>query len=652
MFCGALRERLTSDVQLKLDAANMAVLGEWFSQSPLGNCLGGGWGDATDDLKTFSRAFRRAKKLAPQLRGIVNDVDHYLDTAREVREDDGMSAVLVEYKASYERLSDELNAVHSDTVSDNSTLAISLCAGTALLGLVLGSAVYAAAGLAARVRADCCAHFVRNCGVPCLVVEAASVTDANASALEVLGGGVVGVELRRIFPEHHHDLDRDSTRTSRKSARTPSGAIVDCLVATMTARDKRRLIFLEDLTPLSRAKRDLDIQKRILAQLVHELRNWVAPASSLLEQALDGDCRDKKDLKLALAQLHEAQALIQSRLELEKLYSGSYDPCANVETICIREFLQRCIQAARALAEPGVRFDTSVPQEYGDYGAVYTRLDVYMLRHLGTNLVSNARKHTLDRGVVSFDFLGDVNNNGMLHFAVSDTGRGVPSDIAARLFQEQVATPDCRSVGLGLASCAVFAKAAGGTIELERTHVPTLDDPTPGGSTFCFSLPGYVVVGDEPSLTESRGRASGDRRSLPPAMRFYVVDDSAIVRRTIVHKMRMLGNQASIDFTFREFSTVESILPSISELVDDPDVVVSVDENLTTHTGGLLHGSDLIRALRATTFKGIIVSASGDDKSAAVHQSLGAHFSLGKPYPPTKRVYEMLAAAYADTNRH
>ena len=43
-------------------------------------------------------------------------------------------------------------------------------------------------------------------------------------------------------------------------------------------------------------------------------------------------------------------------------------------------------------------------------------------------------------------------------------------------------------------------------------------------------------------------------------------------------------------------------------------------------------------------------AATGNDDTAIVHQSLGAHFSLGKPYPRVEHVFDKLADAYTAIN--
>ncbi|MEO1498904.1 MAG: ATP-binding protein, partial [Planctomycetota bacterium] len=130
-----------------------------------------------------------------------------------------------------------------------------------------------------------------------------------------------------------------------------------------------------------------------------------------------------------------------------------------------------------------------------DSGAIHrimqgdVKCDSYILSHVVSNLLSNARKYT-SRGSIVLSFHGEV--NGKLVFRVADTGRGLPKAIRDRLFRTEVTTGDNRGTGLGLPSCGLFCKAAGGYARLVNTCLQ--DDGGHGGFTiFEFAVEGSVV---------------------------------------------------------------------------------------------------------------------------------------------------------------
>jgi signal transduction histidine kinase len=102
-----------------------------------------------------------------------------------------------------------------------------------------------------------------------------------------------------------------------------------------------------------------------------------------------------------------------------------------------------------------------------------------------TNILSNAIKFTPQGGriVVRVERIADE-----LHFAISDTGAGIPADKLDVVFERfrQVNTNDRRGIGLGLYISKSIVQGHGGKIWAESK----LGE----GSTFCFRLPIHVAA--------------------------------------------------------------------------------------------------------------------------------------------------------------
>ncbi|KAJ8612759.1 hypothetical protein CTAYLR_010392 [Chrysophaeum taylorii] len=448
-------------------------------------------------------------------------------------------------------------------------------------------------------------------------------------------------------------------------------------------------IVCHDVTQLVGKAEELEIQKKVLLQFAHEMRNKYTPAASMLEQillSLKGNksvgeivtelASDQDDIKLSIALLREADALIATRLELHKVYAGKYASEPNTATCDIWDLMSSKVSAAGVLAPSGVRFAALMPDGY-DNLRVVVELDTYIFTHITNSLLFNARKHTKS-GSVALSFVKE--DKGSLEFAVIDTGTGVPASIACRLFREDVASGAVRGVGLGLISCKHFAAAIGGDCWLESTAVQDLcdgDTTKPHGTEFRFKLPGKVVQalssssssnGAPDPTPEGRGTAvvvdeqerfdqdvaSPNFRpsqqthfagALPRVMTIYVVEDSMMIRRSIVTKLTALCRRIDGEFTFHEHATVESILPQIDGFAHNANVLVTVDENLDT-TGGKLRGSALVTALVDVGFLGVIVSASGDEANTTEHLDRGADLAWGKPLPTSDEMLETLCRTY------
>ena len=408
---------------------------------------------------------------------------------------------------------------------------------------------------------------------------------------------------------------------------------------------------------------ELEIQKRVLSQFCHEARNKYAAAAAVLEQILfliatpttsppAGLAADvvamEDDISMAIAQLEEADMLVQTRLDLHKLYSGRYDTEQHTQTVDCDALLRFRADAAAALASKGVAFAVDIPTLYA---TATIRLDTYVWTHIASNLLSNARKH-VKSGSVSIRFLGDDDDTGMLSFAVADTGCGVRPDIVARLFDEEVSTGVERGVGLGLVSCRTFARAIGGDCWLHDTKVATADEPD-GFTDFRFKLPGRVVL-LAPSPTCADAQTSLASGRIVAAAGFarsdvYIIEDSDLIRKTSVSKFAKLASVWAVAWTFHEYPTIEAFLHLVPTLVDRPDVILCVDENLHS-AGGNLTGTDLIKRLAALRFPGCLVSVSGDPSVSQLHLDLGATCALGKPLPTLSKLADRLLASILKRN--
>ncbi|HMA36191.1 MAG TPA: ATP-binding protein, partial [Chloroflexia bacterium] len=182
--------------------------------------------------------------------------------------------------------------------------------------------------------------------------------------------------------------------------------------------------------------------------------------------------------------------------------------------------------------------------------------DVTRLRQILVNLLSNAVKFTEHGEVVVSVTAEPAGEPAMplnpsspqpptpnppeyrLHFAVRDTGIGIPADRMDRLFRSfsQVDTSTTRKyggTGLGLAISKRLAELMGGTMWVEST---------PGqGSTFQFTIRAASAAGPVPVyLTGSQPELRGKR--------LLIVDDNATNRRILTlqaHSWGMISQETA-----------------------------------------------------------------------------------------------------------
>ncbi|HLA42819.1 MAG TPA: ATP-binding protein, partial [Aggregatilineales bacterium] len=117
--------------------------------------------------------------------------------------------------------------------------------------------------------------------------------------------------------------------------------------------------------------------------------------------------------------------------------------------------------------------DKGLPDIYGDH---------LRIQQILNNLLSNAAKFT-EEGSITIHAYRD---NGMVCFAVTDTGTGIPFEKQSLVFDrfrqvDQSSTRRAGGTGLGLAITKQLVEMHGGTISLESEEGK--------GSTFSFTIP-------------------------------------------------------------------------------------------------------------------------------------------------------------------
>ncbi len=179
--------------------------------------------------------------------------------------------------------------------------------------------------------------------------------------------------------------------------------------------------------------------------------------------------------------------------------------------------------------------------------------DVTRLRQILVNLLSNAVKFT-ETGEVVVTVTRDTETRGpgdtetvsasphlpvpvSLHFAVRDTGIGIPADRLDRLFQafSQLDTSTSRrygGTGLGLAVSKRLAEMMNGTMWAESAGAGK-------GSTFHF-----VIEAQAAPVVTARPHLRGEQPDLA-GRRLLIVDDNATNRRILAHAGARVGDGAA-----------------------------------------------------------------------------------------------------------
>ena len=306
-----------------------------------------------------------------------------------------------------------------------------------------------------------------------LMVENARVTAANVVALRLLGGNIVGQNVRMAF-RHAGAIERLSDPDAQHSGHPikltgigQKNQLWEMRIQMMGPGQK--IVHLADRSGTQAAEK---MRVDFVANASHELLTPLAAVKGFIETLDDPAAGEdpatrSRFLGIMATETDRMQALVRDLMSLSRIEAEKYDPPQTPV-----DFAQIVLETVDQLrnsqkdrgADISVDITADLPAVIGDAG---------QLRQLANNILTNAMKYGKDGTPVLVSLISS-RSGAMLNFAVADEGDGIAPEHLPRLTERFYRVDSGRSrlvggTGLGLSLVKHIVDRHRGHLEIRST---------------------------------------------------------------------------------------------------------------------------------------------------------------------------------------
>ena len=236
------------------------------------------------------------------------------------------------------------------------------------------------------------------------------------------------------------------------------------------------VLVLRDVT---QERKQEELKRGVISTVSHQLKSPLTSIRMaiylLLEEKIGSLTPKQTELLVAAREDSDRlHSILNNLLDISRIESGKVE--MNFRKVSSHSMVFEALEPFQMdFKDRNVTLGTELQDDLPEVWA-----DTARMNHVFANLLSNALRYTPPGGKVTV--LGKADEE-WVQFSVSDSGRGIPSQYIARIFEQFFRVPDQGAetgAGLGLAIVKEIVEAHGGTVKVESR----LGE----GSTFTFTL--------------------------------------------------------------------------------------------------------------------------------------------------------------------
>jgi two-component system, cell cycle sensor histidine kinase and response regulator CckA len=392
----------------------------------------------------------------------------------------------------------------------------------------------------------------------CTLSEQGLILETNLTAATLLGvarGLLVKQPMSRFVHEEDQDIyyllrkrlwktgapqacevrlanESDAPCWARFEATTgqhTDGELVCRLVISDITERRQREEELKLLESRLRQNQKLDAVGQLANGVAHDFNNLLMVIRGYVELAQDSIPADHPAL-VSLSTVLEATAQATGVTQALLTFSRGFE--AIIEPVVPAVVVEEAARLLQRLLPRSIELTVDVPPE----PRVWTLADRVQLKQVILNLATNARDAMPEGGRLRIacrpgpedGLQGKNGETTAVRIEVADTGTGIPTAIAERIFDPFFTSkPRGRGTGLGLSLVHGIVKSLGGRIEVQSE--------VGQGSTFTILLPCHAGEPESGAVAPRRNAAHGHGETV------LLADDNTQILELLTHALESYG---------------------------------------------------------------------------------------------------------------